>query len=189
MKKIILGIAIVMTIVSCEKTTSTTTKEFKTAYVETSELLKESLEAKDIEAKYKAKASEMDVKLKGEASKLEAEKNSFQANAVKNGEAWAQKKYGELQQRNQQLQYAQQGMLQQLQEESGVEMDSLVNKYKRTFKEYGKKQGFDYLFGTGESTSILYAKDGYNVTKEVIKIINEEYKNSDKKEEKTAEKK
>ena len=186
-----MSVAIAITILSCQKETSSATagKEFKTAYVETSELMKESTEAKDIEAKYKEKAAGMDAKLKNESASLQAEQKNFQANVAKNGQEWGQKKYGELQQRNQQLQYAQQDMLQQLQQESGVEMDSLISKYKRTFKDYGKKQGYDYLFGTGEATSVLYAKDGYDVTKEVIKLVNEEYKGSDKKEEKADSKK
>lgn len=71
-------------------------------------------------------------------------------------------------------------MLQQLQQESGVELDSLVSKYKRVFKDYGKEKGYDYLFGTGEVSSVLYAKDGYDVTNEIIKIVNDKYKDSDK---------
>lgn len=45
--------------------------------------MEESLEAKDIEAKYKGKAKQMDGKLKGEVAKLEAEKKNFQSNAQK----------------------------------------------------------------------------------------------------------
>ena len=132
MKKIIVVLALSVSILSCNQN-ATTSKEYKTAYIDTSKLMEESTEAKDIEAKYKNKAEEMGAQLKVEASKLEGEKNSFQASAQKNGQAWAQQKYGELQQREQQLQNAQQGMLQQLQGESGAEMDSLVTKYKKSF--------------------------------------------------------
>lgn len=194
-KKILSFVVVALLFISCDKAAKTpntptaiNSKEFKSAYISTTKLMEESLEAKDIEAKYKGKAKQMDGKLKGEVAKLEAEKKSFQSNAQKNGEAWAQQKYGELQQRDQQLQYAQQGMLQQLQQESGVELDSLVSKYKRVFKNYGKEKGYDYLFGTGEVSSVLYAKDGYDVTNEIIKIVNEKYKDSDKKEENTEKK-
>jgi outer membrane protein len=91
-----------------------------------------------------------------------------------------------LQQREQQLQYAQQGMMQQLQGESGTEMDSLVKKYKKMFKDYGKEKGYDYLLGTGEAATVLYAKDSYDVTKDVIKLVNDKYKSEGKKEEKPA---
>ena len=126
MKNLIAILALSITVLSCNQ--SSTSGEYKTAYIDTSKLMEESTEAKDIEAKYKAKAEEMGAELKVEATKLEGEKNSFQASAQKNGQVWAQQKYSELQQREQQLQYAQQGMLQQLQGESGKEMDSLVSK-------------------------------------------------------------
>ena len=186
-KNLILLIALSVSIISCNQ--SSTSKEYKTAYIDTSKLMEESTEAKDIEAKYKAKAEEMGAELKVEATKLEGEKNSFQANAQKNGQVWAQQAYGELQQREQQLQYAQQGMLQQLQGESGKEMDSLVTKYKKVFKDFGKEKSYDYIYGTGEAATVLYAKDSYDITKELVKMVNDKYKSEAKKEEKTADKK
>ena len=184
MKKIVILLGIALIAVSCNEKNPEISNEFKTAYIDTSTLMKESTEAKDIEAKYKDKAAAMGAKLKTESESLEAEKNNFKANAQKNGEAWAQNKYGELQQRSEKLQYAQQSMLQQLQEESGVEMDSLVTKYKRNFKDFAKNKGYDYLFGTGESATVLYAKDKYDITKDMIKEINGNYNKDDKKEEK-----
>ncbi len=187
MKKIIVCVAMAVAIVSCNK--STDAKDFKTAYIDTNKLLEESTEAKDLKAKYEDIASEKDSRIKVEVDKLEAEKNAFQANAQKNGQAWAQQKYGELQQREQQIQYAQQSVIQQLQGQQGAEMDSLVTKYKKVFKEYGKDKGYDYVFGTGEAATVLYAKDQYDITKEIIKLVNDKYKSEGKKEEKPADKK
>ena len=76
-------------------------------------------------------------------------------------------------------------MLQQLQAESGKEMDSVVKKYKQIFKDYGKEKGYDYIYGTGESATVLYAKDSYDVTKDVIKLVNDKYKSEGKKGRKT----
>lgn len=186
-KKLIAILALSVSIISCNQTG--TTKEFKTAYVDTSKLMEESVEAKDIEEKYKSKAEEMGAELKAEAAKFENEAANFKKNAMANGQAWAQQKGAELQQREQQLQYAQQGMLQQLQGESGVEMDSLVTKYKRIFKEFGKDKGYDYVFGTGEAATVLYAKESYDITKELIKLVNDKYKSEAKTEDKATTKK
>jgi len=188
MKKTLLLFALVISVISCDKTT-TTTKEFKTAYIDTSKLMEESVEAKDIESKYKDKSKVMGSQLEAEATRLESEKKNFQANAEKNGQAWAQQKYGEIQQRTQQLSYAQQGMLQQLQQESGVEMDTLVKTYREIIKNYGKEKGYDYIYGTGDVASVLYAKDSYDITKDIIKLINDKYKSNPKKEDKTETKK
>jgi outer membrane protein len=186
MKKTIILVALAISIISCNKTT-TTIKEFKTAYIDTSKLMEESIEGKDIEAKYKDKAKVMGNQLEVEVARFKSEAANFKQNAQKNGEAWAQQKGSELQQKEQQLNYAQQAMLQQLQQESGVEQDSLVKRYRKLIKEYGKEKGYDYVYGSGDaSPSILYAKDGYDITKEMIKMINDKYKSTDKKEEKPA---
>jgi len=187
MKKTVILFALAISIMSCNKTTET--KDFKTAYIDTSKLMEESTEAKDIEAKYKDKSKVMGSQLEAEVNRFKSEAASFKQNAAANGQAWAQQKGAELQQREQQLNYAQQAMLQQLQQESGVEMDSLVKTYKKIIKDFGKEKGYDYIYGTGDAQSILYAKDNYDITKEVIKLVNDKYKSTDKKEEKTETKK
>jgi outer membrane protein len=187
MKKIILGFFMAAAMISCQK--STEAKDFKTAYIDTNKLLEESTEAKDLKAKYESILEEKGSRIKVEADRLKSEQNSFTANAQKNGQAWAQQKYGELQQREQEIQYASQMVAQQVQGEHGVEMDTLVARYKKMIKTYGKEKGYDYVYGTGESATVLYAKDQYDITKEIIKLVNEIYKTEDKKEEKPVAKK
>ncbi|MCZ8089312.1 MAG: OmpH family outer membrane protein [Flavobacterium sp.] len=182
MKKTVILFALAISILSCNKTSET--KEFKTAYIDTAKLLEESVEAKDIEAKYKDKSKVMGNQLEVEVARWKSDAANFQKNAQANGMAWAQQKGAELQKREQELSYAQEAMLRQLQQESGVELDSVIKAYKNTIKEYGKEKGYDYIYGTGESATVLYAKDSYDVTKDIIKIVNDKYKASAKKEEK-----
>ena len=186
-KKTLYLISIVIAITACNKTSET--KDFKTAYIDTSKLMKESTEAKDIEEKYKDKSKVMGGQLEAEVSKFKSEAASFKQNAMANGQAWAQQKGAELQQREQELSYAQQAMLQQLQEESGVDMDTLVKTYRKVIKDYGKEKGYDYIYGTGESASILYAKDSYDITNDILKLVNDKYKNEGKKVDNTRIKK
>ena len=192
MKKSILIVALTLFIVSCN-TKPAEVIEVKTAYVDTSKLLEEYTEAKDIEAKYKAKSDEMGKELENEVARFKNEASNFQKNAQLNGQAWAQQKGAELQKREQQLSYAQQALVRQLQEESGAEMDTLVKNVKKFIKDYGKEKGYDYIYGTGEAVSILYAKDKYDITKELVKLLNDKYKsgsNSEaKKESESTEKK
>jgi outer membrane protein len=192
MKKSILIIALAISIVSCN-TKTTEVKEVKTAYVDTSKLLEEYTEAKDIEAKYKTKSDEMGKELENEVARFKYEASNFQKNAQLNGQAWAQQKGAELQKREQQLSYAQQALVRQLQEESGTEMDTLVKNVKKFIKEYGKEKGYDYIYGTGDAVSILYAQDKYDITKEIVKLLNDKYKSGSKveakKETETTEKK
>ena len=192
MKKSILIIALAISIVSCN-TKTTEVAAVKTAYVDTSKLLEEYIEAKDIEAKYKTKSDEMGKELENEVARFKYEASNFQKNAQLNGQAWAQQKGAELQKREQELSYAQQALVRQLQEESGTEMDTLVKNVKKFIKEYGKEKGYDYIYGTGDAVSILYAQDKYDITKEIVKLLNDKYKSGSKveakKETETTEKK
>lgn len=178
MKKIVLISAFALSVIACNKQTET--PALKTAYVDTSKLLEDYTEAKDIDAKYKSKADEMGKELKVEADRFQADAAAFEKNARANGQIWAQQNSGPLQKRQQQLQYAQQAILQQLQQESGAEMDTLVKSVKTFIKDYGKKKGYDYIYGTGEAVSILYAQDKYDITKEIVTALNEKYKSAAK---------
>ena len=180
MKKSLVLIAIAFSIISCNKTAKVAST--KTAFVDTSKLMSEYTEAKDIEAKYKAKSQEMGKELEAEIARFKTEASSFQKNAQINGQAWAQQKGAELQKREQQLQYAEQAMSQQLQQERGVEMDSVVSNVKKFIKSYGKEKGYAYIYGTGEAATILYAEDKYDITKDIIKLLNEKYNSTSKQE-------
>ena len=188
MKKSILVFASFLALASCDKAVEQ--KEFKTAYVDTSLLMEEYTEAKDIEAKYKTKGEEMGKQLEAEVARFRTEASNFQKNAQTYGPQWAQQKGAELQKKEQELTYAQQAILRQLQEESGKEMDTLVKDVKKFIKDYGKEKGYDYIYGTGDAASVLYAKDKFDVTKEMIKLLNDKYKStatSEAKKEETPE--
>ena len=43
---------------------------------------------------------------------------------------------------------------------------------KQYIKDFGKKEGYDYIYGTGDAATILYSKDSYNITKEVLEKLN-----------------
>jgi len=187
-KKVLLTIAIAISVVACNKTTEEV-KEVKTAYIDTSELMKEYTEAKDLEAKYKAQSEEKGRQLEAEINRFKQDAANFQSQAQANGQEWAQKRGAELQKREQQLGYAQQALAQQLQQASGKEMDSLVSGVKKFIKDYGKEKGYDYIYGTGDAASVLYAKDKYDITKEIIKALNDKYKSEEKVEDKKEEKK
>jgi outer membrane protein len=169
MKKVLVIIALSISVIACDKKSEV--KEVKTAYVDTSKLMSEYTEAKDLEAKYKAQAEEKGRLLEAEINRFKQEASSFQTQAQANGQAWAQQKGA------------------QLQQESGKEMDSLVSGVKKFIKSYGKEKGYSYIFGTGDVASVLYAEDKYDITKELIIALNEKYKAGGAKEEKAPAKK
>jgi outer membrane protein len=68
-------------------------------------------------------------------------------------------------------------------------MDSLVSGVKKFIKTYGKEKGYSYIYGTGDAASILYAEDKFDITKELIKALNDKYKAAAPKEVKAEAKK
>lgn len=191
MKKIVVMVAVIVSAVACNKTPDA--KEFKTAYIDTQKLMEDYTEAKELDEKYKTKGEVMGRELEVAAKNLKAEMAGFEKNAMAKGQMWAQQKGAELQQREQQLGYAQQAMLQQLQQESGKELDTIVKQVKAFIKDYGKQKGYDYIYGTGDAATVLYAKDSYDITAEITKELNEKFasktKKSDAKEESKKEEK
>lgn len=41
--------------------------------------------------------------------------------------------------------------------------------------EYGKDQGYDYVFGIAGQGTLMYGKEGYDITEEVLTYINSKY--------------
>lgn len=185
MKKIILALAVGTFLVSCNKTEQTTTSNSTNniVYIDSSKLLEEYQAAKDVESKYKAKSEQMGKELDVELSKFRADVAYFEKNAQSKGMQWAQQTGAALQEREQRLAYTQQAMMQQLQSESGEEMDSLVKGIKDFIKEHGKAKGYDYILSTADGAStVLYSKDGQDITDEIVKLLNDKYKAKQSKE-------
>ena len=175
MKKTLIVIALAFSIFSCNKATETT-KEAKVAYVDTAEMLKNYTEVKDIQEKYKTKSEEMGHKLDAEIERFKSDYANFEKNARANGQAWAEQYGPAIMQRKEQLQYAQQSIGQQLNQEMGVEMDSMASGVKKAIKAYGKEKGYSWIYGTGgDAESVLYAEEKFNITKEVTKLLNDKY--------------
>lgn len=183
MKKSLAIFALAVTMFSCNKEQAVSTSEFKVAYIDTAKLMSEYTESTDLEAKYKAKSQEEARKFEVQEANFKADVEYFQKNAQANGQAWAQQKDAELQRKQQQLQYAAQSVGQKIQMDHATELDTLVKSVKAFIKDYGKKEGYDYILGTGDASTVLFAKDPYDITAAVTKLLNDKYNSAAKKEE------
>lgn len=177
MKKALLILGLAVAMISCDKKEQKN-DSFKTAYIDTAVLLEKYEKFNDEDAKFKVKSQEMGRPLEAKLKDFQYEAQNFQRNAQIKGMEWAQRKGAELQQREQQLQVEQNALLQQIQIESDSIRSSIVKSLKDYIKEYGKKQGYDYIYGTGDAATVLYAKDAYDITEEVLKLLNDDFKAS-----------
>ena len=167
MKKILIPVLAVLAM-SCEQD--------KIGYVDNVKLLDGFQEKIDIEAKFKTKVEALTKKRDSISQAFQLELQAFQTKAQKMSQKSAQEEYALLQQKGQFVGNQLQQEEQQLQKTSQTEMDSLVSKVKREIKAYGEANGFTYILGGGDGGSVLYGKEGKDLTSELLTILNDKYK-------------
>src|SRR5690606_31313172 len=148
----------------------------KIAFVDNVKLMDTYKEKLDIEAKFKTKSEAFSKKRDSISQAFQMEAQEFQSRAQKLAQAKAQEEYGQLQQRSQFIGQQLQQEEQQLQMQGQIEMDSLVSKIKREIKTYGKAKGYAYILSGGDGGSVLYGTETNNITDEIVKILNDNYK-------------
>ena len=185
MKKILVLAVLAISIMSCNNTETTATgsnaqntdtqSSFKTAYIDTEKLMKEYQESIDFETKYEAMSKRMQNELEADMKKFQNDVVDLQRNAQSKGMEWAMARQKELEKREVTLAEKQQNYMMKFQQEGSAERDSMVTKMKGFIKDYGQEKGFDYVFGTGDAATVLYAKDGYDITEDILKLMNDAY--------------
>lgn len=166
-KKFIGIAAVAIMMVSCN--------EQKTAYVDTTKLVQEYKEMKDVEAEFTSKSDSVRQQLDSVARVFQQEVQAYQSQMNSMSESQRKEKEQELMQKQQMLQQQQQMQSNRLREESTAVMDSLVKKIKDYVKVYGEDNGYTYIFGSNESANIMYAEEGLDITQDILAKLNEEY--------------
>ncbi|OQD44265.1 OmpH family outer membrane protein [Croceivirga radicis] len=167
MKKLglILGLVIM---VSCQQN--------KIGFVDNVKLMDGYQEKLDVEADYKTKADKLNRKRDSISQAFQMEVQAFQTKANSMSQKKAQEEYGMIQQRGQMMGQSLQQEEQSIQLAGQEKMDSVVKKVKAKIEAYGKANGYTYILGGGEGGSVLYGEEANDLTEEVLKILNDEYK-------------
>ncbi|WP_396636246.1 OmpH family outer membrane protein [Maribacter sp. R77961] len=168
MKKILFTISCLAVFVSC--------KQEKIGYVDNIKLMNEYQEKIDVEAKFKTKADALTKKRDSISQAFQIEAQAFQAKAQKMSQQKAQEEYAAFQQKGQFMGQQLQQEDQQLQTEGQVEMDSVVKNVKAQIEAYGKANGYSYILGGGDGGSVLYGTETNDLTSEIVKVLNDNYK-------------
>ncbi|MCF8713611.1 OmpH family outer membrane protein [Joostella atrarenae] len=168
MKKILLIAAVAFATISCQQN--------KIAFVDNGKLINEYQEKIDIEAKYKGQIETFDKRADSVAQAFQAEAQAFQAQADKLAQSVAQEKYSALMQKRQSVAQQLQLEEQKISQASQVEIDSLINKVRDFVKGYSKDKGYTFVLGANDAGSVLYGEESKDITDEVLKALNDEYK-------------
>ncbi|MBW2961546.1 OmpH family outer membrane protein [Mesonia aestuariivivens] len=167
MKKIALVIFGAAILTSCDQD--------KTAYVDNTILIQDFKEMKETEAIFNERSEKLQRNLDSVAKAFQAEVQEYQSKSQSMSAAQRQEKEQELMQKQQMLSRQQQMQSGQLRQESDKIIDSLITKVKDFVGDYGKDKGYTYIFGSNESANIMYAKEGKDITDEVLEALNKEY--------------
>lgn len=167
MKKLILAISVLM-IVSCQE-------QAKIGYVDNVKMMEDYQEKKDFDDRFKLQDEALIKKRDSISQAYQFEAQAFQIKAQKMAQAKAQEEYAAMQQRAQQMGQLLQQEEQVLRTASQVELDSIVSSVKKEIKRYGKTKGYTYILGGGDGGSVLYGKEGNDLTDEIVKILNDKY--------------
>lgn len=171
MKKLILSLAVIGSLMSCQQE--------KTAYVDNTVLIQDYHKMKSTEAKYDKKSKKFSEELDAVAMEFQKEVQEFQENQGSMSAAKREEEQNRLMQKQQQLQQQQQHRSQALRQESDQAIDSLIKEVRDFVEDYGEENGYTYIFGSNESANIMYAKDGLDITEEVLEELNKDNENKD----------
>lgn len=167
MKKLLMILVLAVFLTSCNQE--------KTAYVDTTKLIQEYKEMKDVEAKFSTKSDSVREELDAVAKVFQEEVQAYQSEMDAMSQAKRKEKEQELMQKQQRIQQQQQMQGNRLREQSDAMIDSVVNKVKDYVGDYGKENGYTYIFGSNESANIMYAEDGRDLTQEILEKLNKDY--------------
>ncbi|GAA4273250.1 OmpH family outer membrane protein [Aquimarina gracilis] len=166
MKKILWIASAVLILASCNQQT------VKTGFVNNTKVVSDFTEMKAAQEKWTKKNNEVRAELEEKAKQFQIEVQGYQNIMKSMSKSNREKKEQELMGKQQLLQREQQQKMQELQQGSQKEIDSIIAKVKDFIKEYGKKNGYTYIYGDTEVSNILYGKEELDLTDEIIKELN-----------------
>ncbi len=146
----------------------------KTAYVNNTKVVSDFTEMKTAQEKWTKRNNEVRAELEAKAKQFQIEVQGFQNIMNQMSKSNREKKQQELVVKQQELQREQQARMQEIQQGSQKEIDSIINKVKNFIKDYGKKNGYTYIYGDTEVSNILYGKEELDITEKILKELNGE---------------
>ncbi len=154
------------------------TGDLKIAYINTDSVLAHYKYAKDLEKGLKVLQTSLETNYQAQGKKLQADYENYLKTGDKLTLTEQKKKEEELGRRQQEFPMLQQKMMAQLQERQIEDNKKLLNAVYAFIKDFNaKNQKYNIIFSRAYvSSPILYGDEGFDITEEIIKGLNDEYK-------------
>ncbi len=168
MKKLLLLFVVATLFTSCQK-------EVKTAFVKTETIFKDYKGVKAQEAVFKQKQEAFQKKYQALAQQWQKEVTDFQQKLPKMNKAKAQKMDQELYRKQQQIQQMQQQESAAIADEMQKQTDSIIKKVYDFIADYGKKNGYKYIYGENKNGGLMYGEAKADITDAVLKALDTDF--------------
>ncbi len=168
MKKIILILAGVLLMSSCQK-------EAKTAFVKTETIFKEYKGVKAQEALFKKKQEAFNKKYQSIIKDWQKQVTEFQQKVQKMSPKNAKKVDQELYMKQQQIQQMQQQESAKLSAEMQKQTDSIIKHVYDFMDKYGKDNGYKYIYGKNSTGALMYGDAQNDITDAVLKALDADF--------------
>ena len=145
-------------------------------YVNSDTVTANYLFSKQLNADLMAKQSSAENKLRKEAEKLQADAEKFQQGAPIMGREELERTQAELMQRQEELQMMEYELSQKLQDKGYKANYDYIMATDKYLQKIGKALGYDYIFGYRTGDLVMYANPDFDITKQVIELLNNEYR-------------
>ncbi len=158
----------------------------KIVYINTDTLLSNYLLSVELNEAFLKKQEERRTELNIKAKELDRQASEFQRKLENGGfisTERAQAARQEILEKNQKLQQLQQEMTEKMMKEQNDLNKRLFESITTFLKDYEKEKGYDIVLSTVLAGNVLYAQDGFDITGDVVKKLNENYKQIQKKAE------
>jgi outer membrane protein len=169
MKNIVIVIIAVLTFTSCQQSQ-------KIGFVDNAKLINEYQEKIDVQDKLQAKIKIYEQRRDSVRQAFQIEINEAELKSRKMSQENLQKLSQELQQKDQMMTQRDQFEQQQIAQESQAQNDSLIKKVKNFVKDYGTKNGYNFILGSNEAGSVMYGNADSELTQTILDALNAAYK-------------
>lgn len=189
MKKIVaLFLGLGVALMGCDKkggesTSASGQPSGRIVYVNTDTLLNNYEYYKDVVKEFENKSFALDNELQRKAQSFQNEVALFQRRVQAGGlsEQQALTQQAALQKKEQDIMIYRENAAGNLQQEQAKKTDELLNKIHEYLKNYNASDRYDMVIGYSKGGGVLYAKEDLDITQDVLKGLNEEYKSAQKK--------
>jgi len=151
----------------------------KIVYINTDTLMNNYLLAVELNEAFLKKQEERRTELNVKAKSLDQEANEFQRKLQNNGflsEARAIDARDQLLVKQENLRRLQQEMIDKTAREQNDLNKKLLEEITNFLQDYNKEKGFNIVLSTQIGGNVLYAENGFDITRDVVNRLNEKYK-------------